>query len=340
MWRSQKSYIPIVESSTESNNRNFTGICTCCYSFNGLVRRYALRVHNIVSHVLSAVCMCLCWCYKRCCRPTVFSKLASSDLRIVFIMVAVYTSLVAHFSSTAAIEAERDVASRRNFTIDVNWTNQQISGGISDPVLWGCRRYSDTKHYYRILYGVLMCSYLTAVVVYMLTRFIVSWLSFAAYCQLEGSNDGRGYLLYVAHNLKKILSIQYRLDHPKDGVIKSENLVDISNLWKEQSALSQRSKKWVFFVFYFIPMLETVLSLLVVIAIILSYDLHPIVCLSGMFGSEVASITYNPVQYSVVLLFPYWATAFQKSIITISVGFFLAFAVLKAVEEHIQRNKI
>ena len=35
------------------------------------------------------------------------------------------------------------------------------SGGISDPVLWGCRRYSDTKHYYRILYGVLLCSYST-----------------------------------------------------------------------------------------------------------------------------------------------------------------------------------
>ena len=59
-------------------------------------------------------------------------------------MVAVYTSLVAHFSNTAAIEAERDIVSRRNFTVNVNWMSQEISGGISDPVLWGCRRYSDT----------------------------------------------------------------------------------------------------------------------------------------------------------------------------------------------------
>ena len=89
-------------------------------------------------------------------------------------MVAVYTSLVTHFSSTAAIEAERDVASRRNFTANVNWMSQEISEGISDPVLWGCRHYSDTKHYYRTLYGVLLCYYLIALIVYMLTRSIVS----------------------------------------------------------------------------------------------------------------------------------------------------------------------
>jgi len=122
-------------------------------------------------------------------------------------------------------------------------------------------------------------------------------------------------------------------------MIKNENLVDISNCWKEQSTLP-RSKRWVFFVFYLIPMLETILSLLVVMAIILSYDLHPIVCLSGIFRSEVASITYNPAQQSVILLFPYWATVFQKSIVTISVGFFIAFVVLKIIEEHIQRNKL
>ena len=83
-------------------------------------------------------------------------------------------------------------------------------------------------------------------------------------------------------------------------------------------------------------MLDTLLTLVFIIAIILSYDLHPIVCLSGMFRSEVASITYNPVEYSVVLLFPNWAKVFQKCIITSSVGVFLAFAVIKAaVEEHI-----
>ena len=341
MWRRHKSYMPIGDPSTESNSHSF--IHTYCISSNTLVQcftRSSICLHNIVSGLLSAVVRLLYWCYKRWFHPTVFSKLDSSDLRIVFIMVAVYTSLVAHFSSTAAIEAERDVASRRNFTINVNWTNQEISGGISDPVLWGCRHYSDAKHYYRVLYGVLLCSYLMAVIVYVLTRTIVSWLSFTAYRQLEESDDGKGYLLYVANSLKKILSFQYTLEHPpNDGIIKNEDLVNISNHWKQHSAPS-RSKKWVFFVFYFIPMLETVLSLLVVIAIILSYDLHPIVCLSGIFRSEVAAITYNPVHRSVVILFPYWATVFQKTIITISVGFFLAFFVLKTVEERIQRNKM
>ena len=272
--------------------------------------------------------------------PQCFPSLLLIYELIVFIMVAVYTSLVAHFSSTAAIEAERDVASRRNLTINVNWTNQEISGGISDPVLWGCRHYSDTKHYYRVLYGVLLCSYTMAVIVYMLTRSIVSWLSFTAYCQLRESDNGKGYLLYVANSLKKILSFQYMLEYPpNERKVKREDLLDISNHWRRHSG-SSRSEKWVFFVFYCIPMLETILSLLVVIAIILSYDLHPIVCLSGIFRSEVASITYNPVHHSVILLFPYWATVFQKTIITSSVTFFLAFVVLKSVEEHIQRNKL
>jgi len=168
-------------------------------------------------------------------------------------MVAVYTSLVAHFSSTAAIEAERDSGSRRNFTINVNWTNQQVSGGISNPILWGCRHYSDTKHYYRILYGVLLFSYLMAVLVYLLTRCIVAWLSYTAYCQLEESSNGKGYLLYVVHSLKKILSFEYSLEHPSNNeMIKNENLVDISNCWKEQSTLP-RSKRWVFFVFISSP---------------------------------------------------------------------------------------
>ena len=48
-------------------------------------------------------------------------------------MVTVYTSLVAYFSSTAAVEIERDVGSTRNFTINVNWTNQ-ISG-VKGPTL-------------------------------------------------------------------------------------------------------------------------------------------------------------------------------------------------------------
>ena len=176
--------------------------------------------------------------------PTVFSKLDSSDLRIVFIMVAVYTSLVAHFSNTAAIEAERDVVSRRNFTVNVNWMSQEISGGISDPVLWGFRCYSDTKHYYRVLYGVLLCSYLIALIVYMLTRSIMSWLSFTAYCQLEDSKDGNGYLFYVTNSLKKILSFQYIQEHlPSDEKIKHKDLVDISNHWKQHSSYIVKVKE-------------------------------------------------------------------------------------------------
>ena len=277
----------------------------------------------------------------------VFSKLAS-DLRIAYATVAVYTTLVSHISSTAAVEAEKDVANGKNFTVNANWTNELISGGVSDPVLWGCRHYSDTKHYYRSLYGVLLCSYLIAVIGYMLIRVVASCLSLNAYRKLESElvnekdkmdgrkqSDGKDYVLDMAHSLKLTLDIEYILENPDDGVIKEDDLQGILKHWEERSA-SPRSHMWVFFVFYFIPMLDTVLTLLVVIAIILSYDLHPIVCLSGMFKSEVVSITYNPVEYSVVLSFPNWAKVFQKSILTSSVGVFVIFTVFQmAVEEHI-----
>ena len=80
--------MPIVDPSTESYDRSF--ICTCCYSSNTLVQWFArclICLHNMVSNLLSAV-FCKRWFY-----PTVFSKLASSDLRIVFIMVAVRCSV-------------------------------------------------------------------------------------------------------------------------------------------------------------------------------------------------------------------------------------------------------
>ena len=173
---------------------------------------------------------------------TVLSQLVP-DFKLAYAMIVVYTTLVSHISSTAAIEAERDVASGKNFTINANWTNEQISGGISDPVLWGCRRYSDTIRYYRVLYGVLLCSYLIALTVYILIKFVDSWLGFNGYIELKrdlvkehiDKDVVIGYLLNVAQRLKLILSLEYRLEN-LDNV-----LTDVPDQWVEKENTTKKS---------------------------------------------------------------------------------------------------
>ena len=168
-------------------------------------------------------------------RFTVLSQLVP-DFKLAYAMVAVYTTLVSYTSSTAAIEAERDEESGWNFTVNANWTNEQISGGISDPVLWGCRRYSDTKRYYRVLYGVLLSSYLMAVTVYILIKFINSLLTFNGYTKLKRMSNAKGYLLNVAQRLKLILNLVYRLENRDHA---SADL--ISNQWEEERSVLPRS---------------------------------------------------------------------------------------------------
>ena len=64
------------------------------------------------------------------------------DFVIVFTLI--YTSVLAHFAYSAVIETEVDITSGKLFTINNNWSNVSISGGVSNAVLWQCTEQSNS----------------------------------------------------------------------------------------------------------------------------------------------------------------------------------------------------
>jgi len=81
------------------------------------------------------------------------SAIYSTDLRLLFIVTAVYTSLVGLFRQAANQEADEDVNSGMNFKVNSEFLNHSIFGGVSDWILWNCRVDSRTNYYYKSLYG-------------------------------------------------------------------------------------------------------------------------------------------------------------------------------------------
>ena len=93
-------------------------------------------------------------------------NLYATDFKLLFILTAIYTSLIFQFRQTGNQEAEDDMYSGRLFKINSVWTNNSISGGVSDRVLWNCRIDSETDAYYKTLYLGLIILYCMVVVVY------------------------------------------------------------------------------------------------------------------------------------------------------------------------------
>ena len=81
------------------------------------------------------------------------SVIYSRDMRLVFILVTVYTSLVGHFRQAANQETDEDINGGMNFKVNSEFLNHSIFGGVSDWILWNCRVDSRTNYYYKSLYG-------------------------------------------------------------------------------------------------------------------------------------------------------------------------------------------
>ena len=76
----------------------------------------------------------------------------TTDFRLLFVLTAIYTSLVTHFRQAGNQETEQDIVSGRLFKVNSIWTNHSVSGGVSDRILWNCRSDSQTVTYYKSLY--------------------------------------------------------------------------------------------------------------------------------------------------------------------------------------------
>ena len=82
------------------------------------------------------------------------------DIRVLFIIVSVYTTVASVISTTAHNEAIKDTTSERPFNV----TNRPehidvIVQEVSNAVLWDSRENSVTRSYYKSLYGLLFTSF-------------------------------------------------------------------------------------------------------------------------------------------------------------------------------------
>ena len=278
----------------------------------------------------SNYCKCSCKYLKRpwnCLRSFfngyIPNNLYTIDFKLLFILTAMYTSLVTQFRQAASQQADDDVDSGKLFRINSIWPNNSISGGVSDRVLWNCRSDSKTSTYYKTLYLGLITLYGTVVIVYLLASVIINSMVACAVSKLKiNMKDNRKstqtnaresyrterntktYLELVAKEVKiayrarkKLRKLERKLFslHSK-GMLKNK----ISELNESYNKLLQFKSNSYFYnwftLLYIIPRFQTVLMLCVLTLTLTSYDIHPIGCLSNI------SISYNETEASVTLI--------------------------------------
>ena len=160
------------------------------------------------------------------------------DLRVLFIITYVYVSVVNLISTTANGEASEDIHSTRlfNITSQPEHANVNVSF-IDDAILWNCRDHSDTKHYYRGLYWMLISAFSATMVAFVLTKITIVF----------GTKHGLLYLWQLA--VTEYLQEQLKLDENQEKSKKSEEFnptssADNNNIMKDnQNEGKQQSEE-------------------------------------------------------------------------------------------------
>ena len=255
------------------------------------------------------------------------NNLYTIDFKLLFILTAMYTSLITQFRQAANQEADDDVDSGRLFKINSVWTNHTVSGGVSDRILWNCRSDSKTSTYYKTLYLGLIIFYCIVVIVYLFASVIINSMVASAVLKLkvntkdnyeakintkdshdtESNTNTKAYLEMVADEVKITYQVREKLKNIKHKLF---NLNKIENKEVLQNKISKLNKwydkllrfkkdthlyNW-FTVLYIIPRFETIVMLCILTLTLTSYDIHPIGCLSNI------GISYNETEASVTLM--------------------------------------
>ena len=234
-------------------------------------------------------------------------NLYTADLRLLFILTALYTSLIANFRQAGVQEAQEDVFSERLFRINSIWTNHSISGGVSDQILWNCRSDSETDSYYKSLYLGLVTFCCVVIVTYFTASMVINILVAKAVSSLNirKENGTIHYLEVVANEVKKAQRLRKRLKELKHEWVKKKNQEKLKgNIkafiedWKDEINKFKNNEHYYnwFTVLFIIPRFETTIMLCILTLALTSYDIHPIACLSPIgvsYNEEESSVTLN-----------------------------------------------
>ena len=238
-----------------------------------------------------------------------------TDLKVVFVVTAIYTSLISQFRHLAVGETERNLDSGINFKINKQWPNHSIEGGVSDSILWKCREDSSSRQFYQSLHGGLFSIFGSVVILYFIFRLAIVILTCKKAYHFVYPDVNVNYLVLVANSLKKIYQLKKRLSdvHVRDKMEKQEDTIaQIAHEWQSEWKLitvqgidNHMLIRWIT-TLYVIPMIENCIILALLILILTSFDVHPLGCFFNI------DIHYEEGTKSVTLRFSTIVHNYQK----------------------------
>lgn len=268
------------------------------------------------------------------------SDIYATDIRLAIIVTAIYVSLVTQFRQVGNQEAATDITSGMNFKINSEFTNNSISGGISDRVLWNCREGSSTDVYHKTLYAGLLLSYFLTIAIYfvasvMITLFVANAAWTLTYNQQKGH-----HLELMANGFKIINQLSRDFKHKRDRAIGNKQSFDdfkaetkeLATEWNENwknLVGGCKGKKFLYnwlAILYIIPRYESLIMLAIVTFSVTSYDIYPIGCLSHI------DVFYDEAEMSVTLYVSESVIIYQRASIVLIGLLFFHWGVVKIVQ--------
>ena len=230
------------------------------------------------------------------------------DLQIVFIITYVYISVNNLISTTANNEATDDTNSMTYFNVTSKFehTNVEISF-IDDAVLWNCRKHSVTKNYYKGLYWMLISAFFATLVAFTAAKLAI----------LCGAKHGKPFLWQIAvmRNLQEevqdqVSSTKYNIEEANIRALYYKTLLEIDYYKKRDHKLRHNNSIDAYNFFRVMTLFISAICLpLVMWLSFLSYDLHPLSCISEPLEE---SIRYNKTSEEVHIDFSEGILNYQK----------------------------
>lgn len=229
------------------------------------------------------------------------------DIRVLFIVVSVYTTVAAVISTTAHNEATKDTTSDRTFNLtDRPEHTNVLVNDVSNAILWNCRQKSVTHNYYRALYYIMFAAFVAITLVFLGARLSVM----CGWRYRLGQNLHNILWRLVLVKRVKQLVLRYGADDPRTKE-KAKVYYEQWNKGSEQRAHWSISA---------IPYCEAVFIVIAIPFMLTSYDIHPLGCL---IGPDEDTIRYDNESAKVTLEFTQGLLQYQKIALSSSIFFML-----------------
>ena len=233
------------------------------------------------------------------------------DIRVLFIIVSVYTTVAAVISTTAHNEATKDSNSERPFNLTDRPEHENlIVRDVSNAILWNCRQKSVTHDYYKALYTILNVTFVTIMLVFLGARLSVM----CGWRYRLGQNLHNILWRLVLVKRVKQLVLRYGADDPRT----KERVRVYDEQWKRSS---EQRARWSISA---IPYCEAVLLVIAIPFILTSYDIHPLGCL---IGPDEDTIRYDNESGKVTLDFTKGLLQYQKIALSSSIFFMVPIGI-------------